>query len=73
MRRAFFAVLLFAACKDEQPGEGTPYPGCEGVEDATPCGKNGLCNERVIQGVIASPDFARRPVKIIAFATYIVG
>lgn len=44
MKRAVFALMfLGAACKDEQPGEGTPYPGCEGIEHAAPCGTNGIC------------------------------
>lgn len=44
MKRVIFAVVfLAAACKDEQPGEGTPYPGCEGVDNTSPCGDDGIC------------------------------
>ena len=44
MKRASLAALLLgAACKDEQPGEGTPYPACEGVENGQPCGSDGFC------------------------------
>jgi hypothetical protein len=44
MKRAVFVlVFLIGGCKDEQPGEGTPYPGCEGVDHAAPCESGGIC------------------------------
>lgn len=45
MRRALFAVFIFLACKDEQPGEDTPYPGCEGVMHGQPCGDGACFNQ----------------------------
>lgn len=43
MRRALFAVLICLACKEEQPGEDTPYPGCERIANGDPCGEDGAC------------------------------